>query len=166
MTNKLTSLKRALEEFVHDGDYLAIGGFGANRTPVAACHEIVRQGRKDMGFAGHTSTHDFQILAAGDVFNRVDIAYVVGLEVRGLSRCARKYMESEEGGVTERIVVSELTAEVAQQMKSLSTVGGLRQFTSFPLYIARDSLRRLPQTRKQRRRDRGLTLEDQRGPDP
>ena len=135
MANKLMSLKRALEEFVHDGDYLAIGGFGANRTPVAACHEIVRQGRKDMGFAGHTSTHDFQILAAGEVFSRVDIAYVVGLEARGLSRCARKYMESEEGEVTERIVVSELTAKVAQQMKSLSTVGGLRQFTSFPCIL-------------------------------
>ena len=94
MTNKLMTLRDAVERFVHDGDYLAIGGFGANRTPIAACHEIVRQGRKNMGFAGHTSTHDFQILAAGEVFNRVDVAYIVGLEARGLSRCARTYMES------------------------------------------------------------------------
>ena len=65
MTNKLMSLDKAVAKFVHDGEYLAIGGFGANRTPVAACHEILRQGRKNMGFAGHTSTHDFQILAAG-----------------------------------------------------------------------------------------------------
>ena len=36
------NLKKAIEEFVHDGDYLAIGGFGANRTPVSVCHEIVR----------------------------------------------------------------------------------------------------------------------------
>lgn len=94
MTGKLMGLKDAVEEFVHDGDYLAIGGFGANRTPIAACHEIVRQGMKNMGFAGHTSTHDFQILAAGEVFNRVDVAYIVGLEARGLSPCARRYMES------------------------------------------------------------------------
>jgi len=83
MENKLMGLSEAIRGFVHDGEYLAIGGFGANRTPVAACHEIVRQGRKNMGFAGHTSTHDFQILSAGKVFNRVDIAYVIGLEAIG-----------------------------------------------------------------------------------
>lgn len=96
MTNKLLSLDKAVAKYVKDGDYLAIGGFGANRTPVAACHEIVRQGRKEMGFAGHTSTHDFQILAAGKVFNRLDIAYIIGLEARGLSPVARKYIESGE----------------------------------------------------------------------
>jgi len=51
MENKLMSLKSAVEKFVHDGDYLAIGGFGANRTPVAACHEIVRQGRMIFRFS-------------------------------------------------------------------------------------------------------------------
>ena len=94
MTSKVMSLKEAVQEFTHDGDYLAVGGFGANRTPIAACHEIVRQRRKDMGFAGKTATHDFQILAAGEVFNRVDVAYIVGLEARGLSPVSRKYMES------------------------------------------------------------------------
>jgi glutaconate CoA-transferase subunit A len=92
--NKLMSLKEAVERFIHDGDYLAIGGFGTTRTPIAACHEILRRGLKNMGFAGHTSTHDFQILAAGEVFDRVDIAYVIGLEARGISPCARTYMES------------------------------------------------------------------------
>lgn len=101
ITNKVMNLDEAVEAFVLDGDYLAIGGFGANRTPIAACHEIVRQGRKDMGFAGHTSTHDFQILCAGEVFNRVDIAYVVGLEARGLSPCARRYLESGKVKITE-----------------------------------------------------------------
>lgn len=93
-TGKLMSLKQAIERFVSDGDYLAVGGFGTNRTPVAACQEIVRQRRKNMGFAGHTSTHDFQILAAGEVFDRVDIAYIIGLETRGMSPCARSYIES------------------------------------------------------------------------
>jgi glutaconate CoA-transferase subunit A len=101
MSSKLMGLREAVEEFIHDGDYLAIGGFGANRTPIAACHEIVRQGRKNMGFAGHTSTHDFQILAAGEVFDRVDVAYIVGLEARGLSACARRYMESGKVQVCE-----------------------------------------------------------------
>lgn len=101
MVDKVMSLKDAIEKFVHDGGYLAIGGFGAIRTPIAACHEIVRQGRKNMGFAGHTSTHDFEVLSAGEVFNRVDIAYIIGLEARGLSPCARRYMESGKVEITE-----------------------------------------------------------------
>ncbi|MCP4150037.1 MAG: CoA transferase subunit A [bacterium] len=101
MTDKVMPLKDAIKEFAHDGDYLGIGGFGANRTPVAACHELLRQGRKNMAFAGHTATHDFQILCAGEVFNRLDVAYVVGLEARGLSSCARRYLQSGKVDITE-----------------------------------------------------------------
>jgi glutaconate CoA-transferase subunit A len=54
-----------------------------------------------MAFAGKTATHDFQILAAGEVFNRLDVAYIVGLEARGLSPCSRKYMESGKVEVCE-----------------------------------------------------------------
>ena len=94
LKNKVTTVKEAVEKFVHDGNYLGIGGFGANRIPTAVCHEIVRQRKKNLIFAGHTSTHDFQILAAGEVFNRCDIAYIIGLEARGHSPNARRYMES------------------------------------------------------------------------
>jgi glutaconate CoA-transferase subunit A len=54
-----------------------------------------------MGFAGHASTHNFEILSAGKVFRRLDASYVVGLEARGLSPNARKYMESGAVEVTE-----------------------------------------------------------------
>jgi len=101
MVSKLMTVKEAVEKFVHDGDYLCIGGFGANRIPAAVCHEILRQGRKNMAFAGHTSTHDFQILCAGEVFNKLDVAYIVGLEARGLSVGARRYMESGKVEVSE-----------------------------------------------------------------
>jgi glutaconate CoA-transferase, subunit A len=101
MVNKVSSLKQAVEAYVHDGEYLCIGGFGTNRVPVAACHEIVRQKKKNMGFAGHTACHDMQILSAGKVYNRVDVAYIVGLEARGLSSCSRKYMESGDVTATE-----------------------------------------------------------------
>ena len=47
MVDKRMTVKQAVEEFVHDGDYLAIGGFGANRIPNAIVHEIVRQ-RRDL----------------------------------------------------------------------------------------------------------------------
>jgi glutaconate CoA-transferase subunit A len=101
LENKEMDLADAIAKYVHDGEYLGIGGFGANRSPLAACHEIVRQGRKNMGLAGHTATHDMQILSVGEVFNRLDVAYVVGLEARGLSKCSRKYLESGKVELTE-----------------------------------------------------------------
>lgn len=94
LKRKVMEIKEAVNNFIHDGDYLGIGGFGGVRIPTAALHEIVRQRKKNLGLAGHTATHDFQILAAGECFDRVDIAYVVGLEARGVSRNARRYLES------------------------------------------------------------------------
>lgn len=94
MENKVTTVKEAVERLIQDGDYIAVGGFGANRIPAAVLHEIVRQRKKNLGLSGHTATHDMQILAAGDCFDRCDVAYVVGLEARGLSRTSRRAFES------------------------------------------------------------------------
>lgn len=100
LVDKVMSVAEAVRRFVHDGDYLATGGFGSNRIPTAVCHEILRQGLQDLSFSGHTTTHDFQILCAGNLMGkgqtlrRVDAAYIVGLEARGLSPHARRVMES------------------------------------------------------------------------
>ncbi len=99
--NKITTVKDAVDKYVNNGDYAAVGGFGGNRIPVSLLHEIVRQGKKDLGLSGHTATHDGQILAAGQCINRCDVAYVVGLEARGLSKNARKQFESGQIKVTE-----------------------------------------------------------------
>jgi glutaconate CoA-transferase subunit A len=101
MSDKRTTVKEAVEKYIQDGSYLAIGGFGANRIPTSVLHEILRQRRKNLGFLGHTSTHDFQILCAGKCFTRLDASYIVGLEARGLSTNARKRIESGEVKVTE-----------------------------------------------------------------
>ena len=101
MTNKLTSVKEAVERYLHDGDYLAIGGFGGVRIPTALLHEVIRQQKKNLGFSGHVATHDCQILSAGECFDRCDAAYIVGLEARGLSTNARRLFESGTIQVTE-----------------------------------------------------------------
>ena len=106
LTDKVMSVTEAVSEFIHDGDYLASGGFGTNRISTAVMHEIVRQKRRNLGFAGHTTTHDFQILCAGNrnggkLLARVDAAYIVGLEARGLSPQARRVMQSGEIEVCE-----------------------------------------------------------------
>ena len=106
LTGKVMSVKEAVSKFVKDGDYLASGGFGANRISTAVLHEILRQQKRDLGFAGHTTTHDFQIMTAGNLdgeklLARVDVAYIVGLEARGLSPQARRVMQSGEVEVCE-----------------------------------------------------------------
>ncbi len=107
LVDKVTTVADAVARLVNDGDYLAIGGFGGARLPTAVIHEIVRQGKQNLSFAGHTATHDFQILCAGNLLGRgrtlarVDVAYVVGLEARGLSPHARRVLESGEVECTE-----------------------------------------------------------------
>lgn len=102
LIDKRMSVAEAVRKFVRDGDYLGSGGFGGDRIATALLHEIVRQGPQDLGFSGHTSTHDFQILCAGNqtgrgrLVARVDAAYIVGLEARGLSPHARRIAESGE----------------------------------------------------------------------
>jgi glutaconate CoA-transferase, subunit A len=107
LVDKVTTVQNAVDRFVTDGSYLAIGGFGCDRLPTALVHEIVRQKKQRLGLAGHTATHDFQILCAGNLtgrgqtLDRVDISYVVGLEARGLSPHARRVMESGQVACTE-----------------------------------------------------------------
>lgn len=102
LVDKRMSVRDAITQFVHDGDYLASGGFGCDRIATALLHEIVRQKKQNLSFAGHTATHDYQILCAGNqtgrgqLLQRVDIAYIVGLEARGLSPHARRCSESGE----------------------------------------------------------------------
>jgi glutaconate CoA-transferase subunit A len=101
MVNKVTTVKEAVTKYVKDGDYLRVGGFGTNRIPTAVLHEIVRQQKKDLGFAGHTSTHDMQILIAVKCISRCDVAYIVRLEARGLSKISRNAFQSGEVEPTE-----------------------------------------------------------------
>ncbi len=101
LTDKRMTVKDAVERFIHGGDYIATGGFGSVRFSTSVLHEIVRTRKHGLGFSGHSTTHDFQILAAGGVIDRCDISYVVGLEMRGLSPNARRFMESGAVRTTE-----------------------------------------------------------------
>jgi len=101
LESKVSTVEKVVKSMISNGDYIAIGGFGANRIPTAIIHEIVRQGKRDLGFAGHTSTHDFQVLVAGECINRCDVAYIIGLEARGLSSMARRYVQDGRLRITE-----------------------------------------------------------------
>ncbi|MBS4020953.1 MAG: CoA transferase subunit A [Dethiobacter sp.] len=101
MTGKICTASEAVKHLIQDGDYLAVGGFSSCRKPVAVLHEIMRQKKRNLGYSGHTTTHDLQLLIAGKCVNRVDVAYVVAMEARGLSRIVRKAFEQGEVEATE-----------------------------------------------------------------
>jgi hypothetical protein len=105
---------------------------------------------KELSLFLHWSETNTQTGIQAISFEGLDFLFIIAFVI-GLYSMHRLYLVSEEGEVTERVVITELTAEVMQQMKSVSTVGGLRQLTSFPLYIARDSLRKLSRTNNKRR---------------
>ena len=96
LIDKRMNIKDAVKKYVKDGDYLAIGGFGHIRIPMALIYEIVRQRIKNLSVAGHTAVQDLDILMAGGCVSAVDIAYVVGFELRGLSGVQRRLFESGE----------------------------------------------------------------------
>src|SRR5438132_11982543 len=70
MVDKVTAVKEAVGRLIHDDDYLAVGGFGSDRMPTAVVHEVLRQEKQNLSLAGHTATHDFQILSAGNPTGR------------------------------------------------------------------------------------------------
>jgi glutaconate CoA-transferase subunit A len=63
----LTSLSEAIAELVHDGDTVALEGF-THLIPVAAGHEIIRQGRRDLTVVRMTPDIVYdQLIGAGCV---------------------------------------------------------------------------------------------------
>src|SRR5512137_1679511 len=103
LIDKRMSVAEAVGRFVHDGDYVAIGGFGHIRTPMALIYEIIRQGRRDLAVAGKTAVHDLDILIGGGCVSRVECAYSFGHELRGLSACGRRAVEGAKVKVVAEI---------------------------------------------------------------
>lgn len=96
LVNKVTSIEQAVGVHIKDGDYIAVGGFGHVRIPTAILYEVMRQGRRNLGMAGHTSIYDSDLLASAGCMDRCDISYVIGYEIRGLSASARRAFQSKE----------------------------------------------------------------------
>ncbi|MEM3628335.1 MAG: CoA-transferase [Candidatus Bathyarchaeia archaeon] len=94
MDSKVTDLREAVSKYVDNGSYIAIGGFGHVRVPMAAIYEIIRQRKKELIFAGKTAVHDLDCLIAAGCVSKVEVAYSFGHELRGLSPASRRAVES------------------------------------------------------------------------
>ena len=94
LTDKRTTLREAIDQYVTDGALLACGGFGHVRVSMAALYEIVRQRKRDLAFCGKTAVHDSDVLIAAGCVSRIEVAYSFGHELRGLSPASRRAVES------------------------------------------------------------------------
>ena len=119
LIDKRMDVKTAVERFVHDGDYMAMGGFGHIRVPMVLIYEIIRQKRRNLVIAGKTAVHDIDLLIGGGCVEKVECAYAFGHELRGLSPAGRRAVES--GQVQ---VVAELS-NAAYQWRFLAGMMGI-----------------------------------------
>ncbi len=94
IVDKTMSLKDAVANFVHEGDVLAMGGFGHIRVSMAAIFEMIRQKKRKLTMLGKTGVHDIDLLIGGGVIDKVEVAYSFAHELRGLSKCGRNAVES------------------------------------------------------------------------
>jgi glutaconate CoA-transferase subunit A len=99
---KVMTMKEAIAEHVKDGDFLFIGGYVC-RTPYAAIHEIIRQGKKDLTITRSNAADDFDLMIGAGVVKRF-VATFLSLGLYGLGRC---YRRSIEKGIPRKIEVEE-----------------------------------------------------------
>lgn len=93
MTDKTMNAREAVERFVADGSYLAMGGFGHVRVSMVMIYEMIRQRKRNIVMAGKTAVHDIDLLIGGGVVDRVEVAYSFAHELRGLSPAGRRAVE-------------------------------------------------------------------------
>jgi len=92
--DKTMEISEAIDRYVADGSYIVIGGFGCVRVPMAAIYEIIRQKKKNMTMGAKTAVLDADLLIASGVVSSLEATYSFGHEMRGLSRAARRAVES------------------------------------------------------------------------
>jgi len=75
-SNKMMSLREAIKNFVNDGDHLSLGGATANRIPVGAIFEIIRQKKKDLHLYGHILGVGADLLIGAGCVRAIEGAYL------------------------------------------------------------------------------------------
>ncbi len=100
MEKKVTTLNRAIEEHVRDGDLMIFGGMKVNRVPIAAVHEIIRQRRSGLRVMGLPNPLPTDMLCGAGSLNRVEFCYMGLQGDKGFAQM-RNFRRAAEDGVME-----------------------------------------------------------------
>ena len=99
--DKTMLLSEAIDRYVADGCSISQCGL-IMREPVAACHEIIRQGKKNLTYIGGGAEVPNMLIGAGAV-SRAETAYIwIGVVGAGLN-----YRRAVEKGIPNKIEVEE-----------------------------------------------------------
>jgi 3-oxoacid CoA-transferase subunit A/glutaconate CoA-transferase subunit A len=94
LIDKTITVEEAVSRYIHDGEFIASGGFGHIRISMAIIHEIIRQDKRKLILAGKTGVYDADMLIAAGCVDRVEVAYAFGHELRGLAPASRRRVEN------------------------------------------------------------------------
>lgn len=83
-SDKRMDIKEAVKLFMKDGYYISIGGCSIVRLPMAFVHEVLRQGFRNLSMASGTRNFDVDFLLDNDRIVKLDIGYILGLEMLGI----------------------------------------------------------------------------------
>lgn len=102
--NKQTTLADAIARYVHDGCSFTLGGLGI-REPVAAAHEIIRQGRKNLNMVMASGMDTANLLLGAGCISKVETAYLwIGVVGTGIN-----FRRAAEKGIPNPIEIEEYT---------------------------------------------------------
>ena len=93
--SKVMSVQQAVEQFVKDGDCLALGGFVTNRRPYALVREIIRQKKKDLYLEGGPSGGDMDMLIGAGCVSVMIVSYIAN---SGYTMVCRRFRDAIEHG--------------------------------------------------------------------
>ena len=94
--DKVFTLAEAIARFVKNGDRLAIGGFTTSRKPMAAVHEIIRQGMGEFIGEGGPAGGDWDLLIGMKRVRAYINCYTANPRFSNISRRFRAAIESGE----------------------------------------------------------------------
>ena len=139
-TNKLCSMKEAVDNFVADGDIVAIEGFTAF-IGFAAAHEIIRQRKKDLTLCRLTPDLVYDQMIAAGVASKLVFSYLGNPGVGSL-HCVRRAVEK---GIPNPIAIEEYShfGMVGRSVAGASNMPffPLRSYTGSDLPQANDQIR-------------------------
>jgi glutaconate CoA-transferase subunit A len=92
---KVYTLSEAVKRFIHNGDFVAFGGFTTNRKPIAAVHEILRQGLKDFILAAVPAGSEADMLIGAGYVRIYNNCYTANSGVTNVCKRFRQAIEKK-----------------------------------------------------------------------
>jgi glutaconate CoA-transferase subunit A len=93
-SDKFMELKEAVSRFIQNGSHISLGGSTANRNPMAAVYEIIRQQKKNLYLYGCIMGLGPDLLIGAGCVSAVELGYVGLGRYAPTAPCFKRYVEN------------------------------------------------------------------------